>query len=88
MERVLPREVQKLASVIKEKDAALNQRDNQIEALEFTNEGHQQENLRLNEEIDEIAAKRHVARRGCFDNMLCFIKKNNEEAHPYYVIQC
>ena len=33
-------------------------------------------------------ANRHVARRGCFDNVLCFIKKNNKEVHPYYVIQC
>ena len=44
--------------------------------------------LRLNEEIDDLIANRHVARRGCFDNVLCFIKKNSGEVHPYYVIRC
>ena len=38
--------------------------------------------------IDHLIADRHVARRGCFDNVLCFMKKNSEEAHPYYVIRC
>ena len=36
-ETVLSREVRKLASAIEEKDAALAHRDDQIEALEFTN---------------------------------------------------
>ena len=44
--------------------------------------------MKLNKEIDELIANRHVARRGCFDNVLCFIKKNSKEAHPYYVIRC
>ena len=44
--------------------------------------------MRLNEEIDNLMANRHVARGGCIDNVLCFIKKNSEEAHPYYVIRC
>ena len=30
----------------------------------------------------------HVARRGYFDNVLCFIKKNSNEAHSHYIIQC
>ena len=49
VETVLPREVRKLTSAIKEKDAALalltddlQDCDNQIQALEFTNEEHQQ----------------------------------------------
>ena len=33
-------------------------------------------------------ANSYVARRGCFDNILCFIKKNSGEGHPYYVIRC
>ena len=74
METVLPREVQKLGSAIEEKD-------NQIQA-------HQQKSLRLNEEIDDLIKNRHVACRGYFDNMLCFIKKNKKETHPYYVIRC
>ena len=76
---VLQREVQKLASAIEEKD-------NQIQALEFTNGKHQLKILRLNKEIDDLIANRHIARRGCFDNALCFIKKNSGEMHPYYVI--
>ena len=72
-----------------EKDAALAHRDNQIEALEFTNEeerqAHQQEILRLNEKISDLIANRHVARCGCFHNVLCLIKKNSGEVHPYYV---
>ena len=88
METVLPQEVQKLASAIEEKNAALAHRDNQIQAVEFTNEEHQQEILRLNEEIDDLIANRDLAHRGCFDNMLYFIKKNSKEVHPYYVIRC
>ena len=58
--------------------------DNQIQPLEFTNEAQQHEILRLIEEIQN----RYVARRGCFENRLCFIKKNSEKTHPYYVIWC
>ena len=87
----VPQEVRKLTSAIEEKDAALAHRDNQIQALEFTNEeerqAHQKEILRLNEEIDDLIANRHVARRGCFEIVLCFIKKNSKEVHPYYVIR-
>ena len=38
--------------------------------------------------IDDLIKNRHVARRGYFDNVLCFIKKNSKEANPYYVIRC
>ena len=47
---VLPREVRRLASAIEEKD-------NQILTLEFTNEKHQQKILRLNEEVDDHIKK-------------------------------
>ena len=71
---------------------AITGRDNHIQALEFTNEeerqAHQQEILRLNEEINDLIANRHVARHGCFDDMLCFIRKNSGEVQPYYVIRC
>ena len=81
VETVLPGEVRKLTSVIEEKD-------NQIQSLEHTIEKHQHKILKLNEEIDELIKNRHAARRGYFDNVLCFIKKNSEEVHPYYVIRC
>ena len=80
---------QHLANKIKEDhQQAITNRENQIQALEFTNEKHQQKILRLNKEIGDLIANRHVARRGCFDNVLCFIKKNSREVHPYYVIRC
>ena len=72
METVLPREVRKLVLPTEEKD-------NQIQALEFTNEKHQQKILRLNKEIDDLIANRHVPRRGCFDNVLCFMKKTGKK---------
>ena len=81
METVLPREVRKLVLPTEEKD-------NQIQALEFTNEKHQQKILRLNKKINDLIANRHVARRGCFENVLCFVKKNSGDVHPYYVIRC
>ena len=79
METVLPREVRKLVLPTEEKD-------NQIQALEFTNEKHQQKILRLNKEIDDLIANRHVPRRRCFENVLCFMKKNRKEVHPCYII--
>ena len=59
VETVLQREVRKLASVIKEKDATISHRDNQIQALEFMNEKHQQKILRPNEEIDDLSKQAH-----------------------------
>ena len=82
METVFPREVQKLALAIEEKD-------NQIQALEFTNEKYQRKILRLNKETDDLLANKHVACRGCFDNVLCFIKKIAEKfTHITFVIRC
>ena len=71
-----------------EHQQAITGRDNRIQALEFTNEKHEQKILRLNKRIDYLIANRHVSRHGCFDSMLCFIKKNSGEVHPYYVIRC
>ena len=74
---------------------------NRVQALKFTNEeerrAYQQQILRLSEEhqqsleekeqeINDLIANRHVACCGCFD-VLCFIKKNSGEGHPYYVIR-
>ena len=65
-----------------EHQQAITDRDNQIKALEATNEKTQHKILSLNEETDGLIKNRHMARLGCFDNVLCFIKKNSEEAHP------
>ena len=56
---------------------AIEEKDNQIQALEFTNEKHQLKILRLNEEINDLTTNWHVSRRRCFDNVLSFIKKNS-----------
>ena len=42
----------------------------------------------LHEEINDFMASRHVACCECFDNVLCFIKNNSGEVHPYDVIRC
>ena len=62
--------------------------DNQIQALDFKNDKHQQKILRLTEKINNLIASRQVARRGCFDNVLCFIKKSSGDVYPYYVVRC
>ena len=85
---LFPHFLQQLTSKIQEKhQQAIEEKDNQIQSLETTNEVHQQTFLRLNEEIDDLI-NRHIARREYFDKVLCFIKKNSKESHPYYVIQC
>ena len=86
---LFPHVRQQLTNKIQEEhQQAITVHDNQIQSLEFRNEEHRQKILRLNKEIDNLIANRHVARRGCFDNVLCFIKKNSKEVHPYYVIRC
>ena len=68
-----------------EHQQAITSHDKQIKGLEFVNEKHQQKILKFNK---EIIANWYVARRGYFDNVLYFIKKNSREVHPYYVIPC
>ena len=53
-----------------EHQQAITGHGNQIKSLEFRNEEHQQKILRLNKEIDDLIANRHIARRGCFRNVL------------------
>ena len=77
-----------VAKTQEEHQQTITDRDNQIQALESTNEKHQQKILRHNEEIDDLIANRHVARRGYFDNVLYFIKKNCREVNPFYIIRC
>ena len=49
---------------VKEKQQqAIEEKNNQMQALEFTNEKHQQKILRLNKETDDRVANRCVARR-------------------------
>ena len=86
---LFPHVRQQLSNKIQEEyQQAITDRDNEIKVLEFRNEEHQQKISRLNEEVNDLIANRHVVRRGCFDNVLCFIKKNSGEVHPYYVIRC
>ena len=70
-----------IEKIKEEHQQAIEEKDHQIQT-------HQQKILRLNEEIDGLIKNRHIARCGCFDNVLCLIKKNSKEGHPYYIIQC
>ena len=74
-----------IEKIQEEYQQAITDCDNQIQALESTNEKNQHNILRLNEEINDLIKNRHVARCGCFDNVLCFIKKNSKEVHSYCV---
>ena len=86
---IVPRGFDARIEEIQEKyQPAITERDNQIKALEFRNEEHQQKILRLNKEIDDLIKNRYVAHRVCFDIVLCFIEKNSKEVHPHYVIRC
>ena len=79
---LFPQIREQLTNKMKEEyQQAIEEKDNQIQA-------HQQKTLKLNEEIDDLIKNWHVARRGYFDNVLCFIKKNSKEVHLYYVIRC
>ena len=80
---IVPRGFDATIEEIQEKhQQAITGRDNQIKTLEFRNEEHQQKILRLNKDIDDLKNNRYVARCGCFDNVLCFIKKNSRKGHP------
>ena len=60
---LFPHVRQQLTKKIQEEhQQAILGRDNQVQALGSTNEKHQQKLLRLNEEIYDLIAKRHVAR--------------------------
>ena len=72
-----------IEKIQEEHQQTITGRDSQIKTLEFRNEEHENKGLSLNKEIDDLIANRHVTRRGCFDNVLCFIKKNSKEVHPY-----
>ena len=75
---IFPQIRQQLTNEIKqEHQQAIKEKENQIQALELRNEEHQHNILRLNEEINDLIAQRHVARRGYFDNVLCFLEKDS-----------
>ena len=62
---MFPRIRQQLTNKMKEDhQQAIKGRDNQIQVIEFTNETHQQQILRFNEEIIDLITNRYVARCG------------------------
>ena len=77
-----------IEKIQEEHQQAITGRENQIQALEATNEAYQQKILRLNDEIDDLIKNRHVPHRRYFYHVLCLIKKNSREARPYYIIRC
>ena len=89
MKDILPRGLDARIEEIQGKhQQAIKEKDNQIQALEFSSEAHQQKIFGLNEEIEDLIATRHVARHRSFDNVLCSIINKSGEVHPYYVIRC
>ena len=51
-----------------------------MQALEFTNEKHQEKILRLNQEINGLIANKHVARRGCLTTYYVSSKKQQRSS--------
>ena len=102
VERVLPREVRKLAAAIEEKDmqlALLNddltESQKRTRQLKYNNTGLQgevkakdQEILRRQKEVKDLINNRHVPRRHPIDNILCFVDKRSDKQHRFYVIRC
>ena len=50
-----------------EHQQAIEEKDNQVQALDIINEKNQQKILKLNKEIDDVIKNRHVPHRGYFD---------------------
>ena len=60
----------------------------QIQATAICDKEQRQSLEEKEQEVNYLITNRHVACRGGFDNVLCFIKNNSEEAHLYYVVRC
>ena len=63
--------------------------------LEFNNVGLQgeiramdQELHRKMKEVQDLIQNRYVPRKYPIDNVLCFVNKNSDERHQFYVIRC
>ena len=101
-EEVLPREIRKLAAEIEEKDTQLallnddlTESQELVRQLEFDNVGMQGEITAMDREIErrreenaDLIQNRHVPRRNLIDNVLCFIDKQSDEKHQFYIIRC
>ena len=90
VETVLPREVRKLTSAIEEKDAALAHRDNQMVALEFTNEEERQSHRQAIEEKDATLAfdlqYENVALQAQKDVYQAQLQRCKRHHHPSYLM--
>ena len=71
MKDIVPRGFDaRIEEILGNHQQAITGHDNQIKALEFKNEKHQQKILKPNKEIDELIKSRLVPLRGYFDNVL------------------
>ena len=61
---------------------AITDRDNQIQAFEFTNEEHQQKMLGLNEEINDLIAKQARSQLWMFWQRAVFYPKQQQRSSP------
>ena len=82
VETVLPREVRKLASAIEEKDTTITLLTDDLRALEFTNEKHQQKILRRNKEIDGLIKNRNVTPSWIFWQRVVLHQKEWQRGPP------
>ena len=85
---------QMIERVIKEKKAALaplNDRDDEIQAIQYENVGLQGEIKTKDQTIRDLIANRHVPRSGGIDTALVAVEKNEEHGkvgrHPYYLVR-
>ena len=86
---MFPQVQQQLTNKMKEDhQQVITTRNNKIKAFEFTNEEERQANgqeiLRLIEEVNDVIGNWHVARGGCFDNVvltmfLMFFQKEQQK---------
>ena len=94
-ESVLPRETRKLAAEIEKKDTQLAllidnlaERNNHIQAIQHENVALQTQRDVYHDQVQDLIHNRHVPRRNLIDNVLCFIDKNSDEQHQFYIIRC
>ena len=80
-------------AIIAEKQQAIEERDNQLQAITYQNQFLVHDRTLLHNEIHNLVRNRHVPRSGDIDNILCVVEKNNPDEigkpgrHPYYMIK-
>ena len=80
-------------AIIAGKQQAIEERDNQLQAITYQNQFLVHDRTMLHNEIQNLVRNRHVPRSGDIDNILCVVEKNNPDEtgkpgrHSYYMIR-